>query len=174
MRELRLVMEVAVEALIEDGEPVPQARAVQEYSGQLRLRLLKSQHAAAVARAEEEGVSLNALLQSYIAQGLGASQSASEHKREVAELKQELRRLQSLVEASARPSSRRVASHGAVAYLESSLPQEHRYVLPTVEGGSAKGAVRIDEFLAQQKPQKTTIRPGRVGRISLLPEEALQ
>jgi antitoxin HicB len=85
--ELSAAIDVAVEALFEDGEPVPQPRVVQEYSGQLRLRLPRSLHAAAAARAEEEQVSLNALLLSYIAMGLGAARAGADVAQELSAIK---------------------------------------------------------------------------------------
>lgn len=70
MAMLRDAIAVAVEAFAEDGEAAPQPHTISPFSGQLRLRLPRSVHAAAVQRAEQEGVSLNALLQAYVAAGL--------------------------------------------------------------------------------------------------------
>ncbi len=59
-----------------EGWPLPEVQAVARYSGQFRLRVPRSLHAELAARAEAEGVSLNALVVSYIARGLGSASSA--------------------------------------------------------------------------------------------------
>jgi antitoxin HicB len=77
VRELRAAMEVAIAAFTEDGEPVPEAQHLDQFSGQFRLRLPRSQHALLVARAQTEGVSLNALVQTYVTAGLTGDNWAS-------------------------------------------------------------------------------------------------
>lgn len=68
--ELRAVIEVAVELILEDGEEPPAPLFHQEYSGQFRLRIAKSLHRQLAERAEAECVSSNALVAQYIAAGL--------------------------------------------------------------------------------------------------------
>jgi predicted HicB family RNase H-like nuclease len=75
--ELRAAMEVAVDAFLEDGEPIPPAQQLDQHSGQFRLRIARSQHALLVIRAQREGISLNALIQTYVAAGLAADNTAS-------------------------------------------------------------------------------------------------
>src|ERR1039458_6054503 len=53
------------------GDPIPKPGSVTQSSGQWRQRLPKSLHARLTARAEQEGVSLNTLVTSMIAEGLG-------------------------------------------------------------------------------------------------------
>jgi antitoxin HicB len=55
--------------LEELGRPVPETGEV--YGGQWRQRVPKSLHAALARRAEREGVSLNALATTMLAEGLG-------------------------------------------------------------------------------------------------------
>ena len=57
-------------AHIEDGRPVPIPNGSGE-PGKFVQRLPKSLHAKLAARAKQEGVSLNALVLSFIAEGLG-------------------------------------------------------------------------------------------------------
>ena len=57
--------------LVEDGRTPPPIDAVADYSGQLRLRLPKSLHEAVSQLATAEGVSLNTLMLSLIAEGCG-------------------------------------------------------------------------------------------------------
>jgi antitoxin HicB len=55
----------------EFGDPIPKPSVADQYSGQWRLRLPKSLHAALVLRAKFEGISLNMLAATLLAQGLG-------------------------------------------------------------------------------------------------------
>ena len=71
LAELREALEMAIHVLEEDGEPLPAPRPREEFSGQLRLRLPRSLHRAAVERAAYEDVSLNTLLVGCIAGALG-------------------------------------------------------------------------------------------------------
>lgn len=59
-----------MEAHIEDGRPVPAPNA-RAASGRFLQRLPKTLHARLSARAEYEGVSLNTLAATFIAEGLG-------------------------------------------------------------------------------------------------------
>jgi antitoxin HicB len=59
--------------LEELGRPVPTAGEV--YRGEWRQRVPKSLHAALARRAEREGVSLNTLATTMLAEGLGRRQS---------------------------------------------------------------------------------------------------
>jgi predicted HicB family RNase H-like nuclease len=71
---LRKVMQEALAALEEDGEPPPTPRDPSprfEYSGNIRLRMPKSLHEAMATRADQEGVSLNTLALTYISRGVG-------------------------------------------------------------------------------------------------------
>jgi predicted HicB family RNase H-like nuclease len=74
--QLEVAVDLAVETHRAEGWPLPQVQAVPQYSGQFRLRVPRSLHAELAARAEAEGVSLNALVVSYIARGLGSALAA--------------------------------------------------------------------------------------------------
>jgi predicted HicB family RNase H-like nuclease len=71
LSEVNVAVELALEEYAAEGQPFPPARQLAEYSGQFRLRLPKSLHAMLAMRAESEGVSLNALVQSCLAYSLG-------------------------------------------------------------------------------------------------------
>lgn len=64
-----------VAATIDMGRPVPppvsRPAALLDVSGKFVARLPKSLHARLAARAKQEGVSLNTLVLTYIAEGLG-------------------------------------------------------------------------------------------------------
>ena len=55
----------------EFGDPIPAPGSVEAASGQFRLRVPKTMHARLTRRAEQEGVSLNTLAATLIAEGLG-------------------------------------------------------------------------------------------------------
>jgi antitoxin HicB len=56
------------------GDPVPRPGSTEAASGQFRLRVPKTMHARLTRRAELEGVSLNTLAATLIAEGLGKRQ----------------------------------------------------------------------------------------------------
>lgn len=78
---LREAIEMAAEVYAEEGRALPAPRTLDAYSGQFRLRVPKSVHAALAARAELEGVSLNTLALAYIARGLGQSEQSAPAER---------------------------------------------------------------------------------------------
>jgi antitoxin HicB len=55
----------------EFGDPIPKPGSAEASSGQFRLRVPKTMHARLTRRAEQEGVSLNTLAATLIAEGLG-------------------------------------------------------------------------------------------------------
>lgn len=63
----------------EFGDPILKPNSAIHYSGQWRLRLPKSLHAALAMRAKDEGVSLNTLAATLLAEGIG--KKASRHER---------------------------------------------------------------------------------------------
>ena len=73
LSELRVAVELAIEEFTDSGTEIPKPIRATSHSGQFRLRLPKSVHAMLAVRAESEGVSLNALIISYVAMGLGDS-----------------------------------------------------------------------------------------------------
>jgi antitoxin HicB len=59
-----------MESLIEDGKPTPEPHGGAE-PAKFVLRLPHTLHSRLTSRASAEGVSLNALVQTYVAEGLG-------------------------------------------------------------------------------------------------------
>jgi predicted HicB family RNase H-like nuclease len=59
LSELKIAAEAYFKALEETGKPSPLPEKIVSYSGQLRLRMPKSLHAALSNGAEDEGISLN-------------------------------------------------------------------------------------------------------------------
>jgi len=64
-------LKAVIAALKKKGLPVPQPGSYGAYSGKFVQRLPKSLHARLQAQARREGVSINTLAISYIAEGLG-------------------------------------------------------------------------------------------------------
>lgn len=69
MKEGADALKSYLETLKELGRPVPETGEV--YGGQWRQRVPKSLHAALARRAEREGVSLNMLVTTLLAEGIG-------------------------------------------------------------------------------------------------------
>ena len=69
--EAERAAELMLDVLREDRKAPPPEDAVADFSGQLRLRLPKSLHEQVSRLATAEGVSLNTLLLSWVAEGCG-------------------------------------------------------------------------------------------------------
>jgi antitoxin HicB len=74
--QLESVVRVAIATYRDSGWPLPEPKRVHEHSGQLRLRLPKSLHGRLVEEADRDGVSLNTLIVTYLAQQVGRAASA--------------------------------------------------------------------------------------------------
>ena len=66
--ELRIAAETYFEALKDAGKPLPLPEKVIAFSGQLRLRMPKSLHAALSSEAESENISLNTYIVSLLSE----------------------------------------------------------------------------------------------------------
>lgn len=79
--QARNAAEAMLEVLREDGRPLPAEDATGGYSGQIRLRLPRSLHQRLDRLADAEGVSLNQLMVTLLAQGSGQGDLRAAHKR---------------------------------------------------------------------------------------------
>lgn len=70
----RHALRATVAALKAKGHPIPAPKGGAIASGRFVARVPKSIHARLTARSRAEGVSLNALVLTFIAQGLGAAE----------------------------------------------------------------------------------------------------
>ena len=60
-----------IETAMEEKLPIPEPRAEEEYSGNFRLRVPRSLHRKLAEAAEAEGVSLNTVCVSFLAEAVG-------------------------------------------------------------------------------------------------------
>lgn len=61
-----------IEDALEDGDPIPEPRENENYSGKVNLRMSKSLHRDLAHRAQQEGVSLNQVMVTALARSLEA------------------------------------------------------------------------------------------------------
>ena len=81
-REAEVAAGLFLDIMREDGKQPPPVDATADYSGQLRLRLPKSLHEAVSHLATAEGVSINTLMLSLIAEGCGRRSARTVDRRE--------------------------------------------------------------------------------------------
>lgn len=84
--ELRVSIEAAIAAAVEDREPIPEPQQVGSHSGQFRVRVPKSTHSALSALAAREGMSLNQLVVSMLSEGLGEARAGALLQRQLGPL----------------------------------------------------------------------------------------
>jgi predicted RNase H-like HicB family nuclease len=77
LAEGKIVLEMTIETYKEAGLPLPEPKVYAGYSGQFRVRIPKTLHAQLVSQAAAEGVSLNALVENYLAEGVGTKRGVS-------------------------------------------------------------------------------------------------
>ncbi len=70
----------ALMTMQEFGDPIPKPSHGTSASGQWRQRVPRSLHARLVSRAQQEGVSLNTLVTTLIAEGLGRKEGSRRHR----------------------------------------------------------------------------------------------
>lgn len=75
IRNGRDALKAALLTMQEFGDPIPRPSQGTSASGQWRQRVPRSLHARLVARARQEGVSLNTLVTTLIAEGLSKKES---------------------------------------------------------------------------------------------------
>jgi antitoxin HicB len=73
-----------IEAVLDLGQEVPPPSITEDYSGKLALRLPRSLHRRAAQMAQRDGVSLNLLIATAIAEKVGAGRAYSQMKRQPA------------------------------------------------------------------------------------------
>ncbi len=78
VRQAEAALQLAVETFEEEGWSLPAPSVLErQHSGQLRVRMPRSLHSALVSVADNEDVSLNTLVVSYLSAGIGAGVAVS-------------------------------------------------------------------------------------------------
>jgi antitoxin HicB len=72
VREAVMVTEAVLEGLVEQGLEPPAPQILSSFSGQMRVRMPRTLHQKLAGRARMEDVSLNTLIVSLLAEGIGA------------------------------------------------------------------------------------------------------
>jgi len=90
LAEAQIALGAFIEIYEEEGRLLPTPQVIVEYSGQTRLRMPKSLHARLARTAENEGVSLNSLIVSFLAEKVGEVGIISEVKNELMGIYEEL------------------------------------------------------------------------------------
>jgi len=70
MEMIRDAMRGWIEISLEDGDPIPEPRMDEQYSGKFQVRVPRSLHRKLVKTAEEEGVSLNQYINVTLAEAI--------------------------------------------------------------------------------------------------------
>ncbi len=73
IEEAGVALSLFIEEYEADGVPLPDPRTLPSHSGQIRLRMPKHLHARLADYADQEGVSLNTLIVSYLSEAVGAA-----------------------------------------------------------------------------------------------------
>jgi predicted RNase H-like HicB family nuclease len=71
VREAQVAAEAFLEDMAETGEEPPPPQILESFSGQIRLRMPKSLHRRLTGRARMEGVSLNTMIVTLLAESAG-------------------------------------------------------------------------------------------------------
>lgn len=71
LKEIQSAITSWIETAKEFNDPIPKPSVSSSYSGQWRMRVPRHLHAALARRAKEEGVSLNMLAATLLAEGIG-------------------------------------------------------------------------------------------------------
>jgi antitoxin HicB len=71
IKEVNSAIESWISTAKEFNDPIPKPSMAMNYSGQWRIRVPKHLHAALSLKAKEEGVSLNMLAATFLAEGVG-------------------------------------------------------------------------------------------------------
>ncbi len=99
-----------LEVALETGWTIPEPTTQPQTSGRITVRALKSLHNRLNERADQEGVSLNQLIQTYLAQGLERSSFESRIDQKISELDNRISMLQ---QSGPRPQAHMVLVSGS-------------------------------------------------------------
>ena len=81
VREAVMVAEAFVDGMEQCGETPPEPQVLSSFSGQIRVRMPRTLHQKLAGRARMEDVSLNTLIVSLLAEGIGAREDVPQMER---------------------------------------------------------------------------------------------
>jgi predicted RNase H-like HicB family nuclease len=81
--EAKIALDLMIKTYREEGMLLPEPQVVQDYSGQLRLRLAKSMHRTSAQMAEQDKTSLNQFIVDAIAEKIGARKGTDKALQEI-------------------------------------------------------------------------------------------
>ena len=82
VQEAQVALELFIEDMQEDGEPLPEYKTRNFYSGNIRLRIARSLHQQIAEYAEMEGISMNSMIATLLSKSLAQEKTVREiHER---------------------------------------------------------------------------------------------
>jgi|GEM_PF-921579 len=117
LAEMQVALEMAIETYQEEGWPLPRPRTQPEYSGQFRVRMPKSLHARLASQAEDEGVSLNTLVITYLSEAVGENtvrtyRASATHREDAIAVMSQMRDMIEEISVKRRPARERHQARG--------------------------------------------------------------
>lgn len=94
-----VALELFLEEYQESGRQLPPSRELEGYSGQTRVRIPRWLHAGLAERAGVEAVSLNTLMVSFLASGLGKVEREDRIEEELLSIRRQVKRLDVHIQA---------------------------------------------------------------------------
>ena len=107
LAEMAVALEAVLDTYTAEGPPLPASHEPLAYSGQFRLRIPKSLHAALAKRAETEGMSLNSYAALLLSAATGAGLATDHASEALAPLVERLERTVERSEAAGGAAKRR-------------------------------------------------------------------
>jgi predicted RNase H-like HicB family nuclease len=83
VHEAEIVLGLALDHMAEIGQDPPEPLTLSGYSGEIRVRMPRTLHRKLAARARMENVSLNTLMVSLLAEGIGAMEELPRSRSEI-------------------------------------------------------------------------------------------
>jgi len=155
LAELRIALDATVATYRHEWWELPAPRHSVQHSGQFRLRVPHSLHSALAERAAEEGVSLNTLAITYLANSIGAAAAQS---RAVQQCERALQDMKNLTGAFARGWNEEQPRFVPMSEWE---PLEFSQRIPhgrTPAEASGHGAFTIGGEMARKPARRQSVR----------------
>jgi predicted RNase H-like HicB family nuclease len=83
IQEIRKALDLAIASYRDSIWPLPDPEILSDYSGKLLIRVPNSIHARLVQRAEDEGVSMNTMANTFLVEGLSKRDAMEKDRKEM-------------------------------------------------------------------------------------------